>query len=144
MLQVNTPREHVYRRKPPDVQATLPTWTPGFPRPGLGLFCLAQQTAQVRGPVLLGIRWGWGCENLGLGLGFPPHPPPNSKCGSKKKTLSKRFGQNFRSKLSVKLSVKTFGQNVSVKTFGQNFRSKLMCTQTLNNFYKPQTLHPKP
>ena len=30
-----------------------------------------------------------------------------------------------------------------VKTFGQNFRSKLIGTQTLNNFYKPQTPNPK-
>ena len=38
-----------------------------------------------------------------------PRPPANfPKCRSKKKTLSKRFGQNFRS-----------------KRFGQNFRSKL-------------------
>ena len=63
----------------------------------------------------------------------PPPPPPNSNCGFKKKTLSKRFGQNFRSKrFGQNVSVKTFGQNVSVKTF----RSKLIGTQALNNFYK--------
>ena len=75
-----------------------------------------------------------------------PRPPANfPKCGFKRKTC-----QNFRSKLSVKtfgqnVSVKTFRSKLSVKTFGQNFRSKLIGTQTLNNFYKlPKPYTPKP
>ena len=45
------------------------------------------------------------------------HPAPDSKCGSRK-NLPKTFAQNFRTK--------RFGQNV-------------IGTQTLNNFYKPQS-----
>ena len=67
-------------------------------------------------------------------------PPPNfPKCGFKRlsKVWVKTFGQNFRSKLSVKtfgqnVSVKTFGQNVSVKTFGQNLLAPKPLTISIN------------
>ena len=72
-----------------------------------------------------------------------PPPTPNSKCGFKKKTLSKRFGQNFRSKrfgqnFRSKLSVKTFRS----KRFGQNLLAPKPLTISINP--KPQTLNPKP
>ena len=95
---------------------------------------------------------------LEKGLGFRASSLPTQffKMWVQKENLSKHFGQNFRSKLSVKtfrsklsvetfrskLSVKTFRSKLSVKTFGQN----VFGTQTLNNFYiNPKlTLNPEP
>ena len=74
---------------------------------------------------------------------YQPVPAPTqfSKMWFQKENRSKvwvkTFGQNFRSKLSVKtfrskLSVKTFGQNVSVKTFGQNLLAPKPLTISIN------------
>ena len=96
------------------------TCSTGFPRYACG-----------GDPALSGAKKAGGWLGLGLGLResgagarLPPPHPQIQNVGPKRK-------------LCQNVSVKTFDQNVSVKTF----RSKLIGTQTLNNFYKPETLN---
>ena len=83
-------------------------------------------------------------ETFPLSNEAPPPPHPNSKCGFKrgnlpKTFLSKRFSQKFLS--SVKRGPAPPHPNSKCGSKRGNlpktFLSKLICTQTLNNFYKP-------